>query len=79
MFQMTFTVSDETLKRTTHCQLALQCLSNEDGPSCEVKHAEGLDSVLFLRKGTDAFCYYFEANRLCTCPVRIELFKRYGI
>ena len=87
---MAFSISEETLKRTTKCPSNFLCLSNDKNPMCTEERPIcfveiPLESMIFVRDKTNNSyndCVYKEeygAGHLCTCPVRIELYTRYNM
>jgi len=75
-------VSEEILKQATHCQKNLNCLTGQAGGQCKVKLT--LESVPFLKVNRAngepcPYSFHYENSHFCTCPVRHELFHRYGI
>jgi len=79
---MGITVSEDTLAQTTRCRNGFFCLSGTSPDVCEVEQALGGKPVLFVKKNTSYFCPYagrYGTFYVCSCPVRKELYKTYGI
>jgi hypothetical protein len=79
-------LSEDILKKTTGCPGNLKCLSGETDSLCKVEFALRYSRypVLFVEMPPDKFCDsdycgYFGSSRTCSCPVRIELFKRFNV
>jgi hypothetical protein len=63
-------------------QLSECCLSGEVDNMCQVELLLKSAPIMFVKKVQDKFCFYcghFGYSCLCSCPVRIELYKRYGV
>jgi hypothetical protein len=86
---MKYKIDEETLQQTTKCENNFACLSDECPNICGVLRAVG--TQLIITSCTDscakcAYCVCFNpadppaiSEAFCTCPVRVELFKRHGI
>jgi hypothetical protein len=79
---MAIQISDTTLQKTKKCPHSFQCL-NEGRNVCEVGiYIEG--DGLFLKKAKYSQCPYKKlgsrnSHYQCSCPTRIELYRRYKI
>ena len=76
---MTFDVSEETRDRTNQCWRDFACLSGEEDVICVVQERVG--DVLFVERPATIYCPYdvtFGYSHICSCPVRREIYKRYG-
>lgn len=79
---MAFRINDVILQKTTRCMYGFQCLEGKRN-LCEVSiYIEG--DGLFLKKAQYAQCPYKKLGRKhsyyqCSCPTRIELYKRYKV
>lgn len=76
---MDFEVSDETRQRTDRCWRGFACLSGEEDFICEVEESVG--DVVFVNRSTSTYCPYdvtFGYSHMCSCPVRREIYERYG-
>ena len=72
-------VSEKTRQKTDKCWRGFACLSNATNGVCAVRDQVG--DVLFVEKTRQAYCPYdvtFGYSHICSCPVRHELFERYG-
>jgi hypothetical protein len=79
---MTITIAEDILKRTTKCNKMFDCLSGRMHDMCEAERFLGSNGVLQIQLKNGNSCgYHVRLDDLdfCTCPVRIELHKRYGI
>lgn len=79
---MAITIDDDILKRTTKCYKIFDCLSVRLHDMCEVERFLGSNGVLQIQLKNGNSCgYYVRLDDLdfCTCPTRLELYKRYGI
>jgi hypothetical protein len=79
---MTIIESDDVVNQTTKCKMDFACLSGRFDHLCEVEQAIGSRPVLFLSQGEQPLCHYnyrFGDGQMCSCPVRLELYRHYGI
>jgi hypothetical protein len=79
---MSIKVSQNTIAQATKCQSNYSCLSGTAPDVCKVEQAFGGGLVLFVKKDTSYFCPYsgrFGMSPVCSCPVRKEIYQRYGI
>jgi hypothetical protein len=77
---MTILVSDEARRATIRCPHNFDCLNSEGYPICPGKKLIG--NILFVEavgKLSDPYKVPFCAGHICTCPMRIEFYKRYGV
>lgn len=77
---MKFKVDDVTIDCATHCEKSLACLNTEDHVYCPVVHCV-MHTVHYIECLHDEPCAYketLEGSTICTCPVRMEIFNRYG-
>jgi hypothetical protein len=73
-------ISEDTLRQVTDCTNGFSCLSGESGGLCEIEQDVG-GKVLFVRC-MNRDCSYrmsFGYGYICTCPVRREIYHRYGL
>ncbi len=84
---MKIKISDEVIKQATKCHSNFSCLKDKENPKCSdrfdmctVEHNIG-NNMLFINFNYDISCIYntpFGNNqRICNCPVRYEIYKRY--
>lgn len=76
---MAIDVSEEARERADKCPRALACLSDQESPRCTVRSS--VRGVLFVESATPAHCPYrmsFGYSHICSCPVRWEIYDRYG-
>lgn len=82
---MLYKVSRSVRKKATECPRELACLGTGhcgDLPLCTVKsnadtHCLTLDSETCVL--TCPYRVPFGRRQVCTCPVRIELYRKYGL
>jgi len=78
---------DEVIKRTKKCHANFSCLNDKENPKCP----DGLamcsvennivDGMVFVNFNNDLSCQYSTQygidKRICSCPVRYEIYKHY--
>lgn len=85
---MKFEINSDTIKRTTKCHCNLNCLNDNENPTCcdgkplcPVESTIGKD-MLHVAFNNDHNCSYkldfVKAGFICNCPVRYEIYKRYN-
>jgi hypothetical protein len=78
---MEIQISDAVIEQAIKCERAFSCLTgNLEGSRRVTKYIA--DEVLFVEDGNGEACAYlrvFVSARLCLCPVRKEIYKRYGV
>jgi hypothetical protein len=78
---MEIQISDAVIEQAIKCERAFSCLAGNLEGSCRVTKYIA-DEVLFVEDGNGEACAYlrvFVSARLCLCPVRKEIYKRYGV
>ena len=80
---MSYEVDEDTIKRAVNCARDQVCLSGEEELRCQPSDVMSGSSaeVALLQCPEDegcAYCLSFGHTSICQCPVRIEIFKRYG-
>ena len=76
---MELEVSEKIRQKTDRCWRGFACLSGTQDGRCAVRERVG--DVIFVEKSGQAYCPYdvtFGYSHICSCPVRRELFERYG-
>lgn len=76
---MTKEVSEEARQKAEKCPLGFACLSGEEAPRCVI--SSSVRGVLFVKSAAADHCPYgmsFGYSYICTCPVRWEIYDRYG-
>ena len=78
----------ETINKTTECPTSFKCLENEDKIMCDwdkpvcpvTSHIANNSTWINVPEGFDNCPYHvpFLKRHICTCPVRCELFLKYG-
>ena len=80
--QPPYHVSEEALKKTDKCPNSFSCLNSMPPSPCQVGRALS-DSFLFVKtKGAAACPYCIDfgfSSHVCSCPVRNEIFRSYGV
>jgi hypothetical protein len=74
-------IDSETVGRATQCNKKYQCLEDEKRHVCPPDYQIPEDG-LFIRRLSMDDCPYvipFGNSHVCDCPVRVELYSRYGI
>jgi len=77
---MKFEVDEAVIKATTRCEKDFACLECEEKVYCPVE-ACLMHRVHFVKCLHDKPCAYkvrVDRSPVCTCPVRKEIFRRYG-
>lgn len=72
-------VSEETRQRTDKCWRGFACLSGDKEFVCPVGDCVG--DVLFVERARETYCPYdvtFGYSHICSCPIRREIYERYG-
>jgi hypothetical protein len=75
-----FTISQEILDSATECMNRLSCLSGA-GTMCKVKRHEE-NRVMFVKSRKHRNCPFsipLRGDCICTCPVRVEIFRKYRV
>ncbi|PJC58491.1 MAG: hypothetical protein CO023_05245 [Flavobacteriales bacterium CG_4_9_14_0_2_um_filter_35_242] len=79
-------IDDDILKKTTLCQKNFECLCSKETNSTNekncIKKADCfVTEDLFVVECTESACPYFlnyGGYCICSCPTRIEIYKKYG-
>ena len=72
-------IDDEILRKTTKCGNGFTCLSGDDKCLNDIEDSVG-HAVCFVRCNSEDCSYYVSHGFLgavCSCPTRVEIFKRY--
>jgi hypothetical protein len=75
---MKLKVDSEILGQTTKCPHEFECLVSEEYPECEIE--QGPTNIYFVKEKV-WYCPYkisFGYGQLCSCPVRIEIYRQYN-
>ncbi len=74
-------VDKATIEKTTRCVSDFECLSNSGRNLCPAEI--NVDNVgIFVNLNAASDCAYkvpFGSSHICKCPVRREIYQRYGI
>lgn len=72
-------IGEEILRQAAKCKKGFACLSGDDKCLSDVEHSIQ-DTVCYV-KCEDSSCPYFVSHdflgSVCSCPVRVEIFKRF--
>lgn len=77
---MTFEIDKAFVESATKCEKNLVCLKSADHVYCPVSCCV-MHTVHYVECLHDEPCAYketLEGSPICTCPVRREIFNRYG-
>ena len=72
-------IKNEILEKTLLCTKSFACL-NDINTYCKVESCVN-NQVLFVENHKNDLCYYrrtFGNSHFCTCPTRIEIYRKYG-
>lgn len=75
-----FEIGEAVIQAATECEKALACLQCEEQVYCAVEQCL-MHRVHYVKCLHDETCVYqssLENFPICTCPVRKEIFNRYG-
>lgn len=76
------TVSNDVLSQTTKCEHDFVCLNDNAAHVCAVRSVSPEGNVLHTFCPANSFCPYCKTigpvEGICMCPVRNEIYKRYG-
>ena len=75
-----YEISKETIAKAKDCDRAFACLKEDDQPSCKISYCVN-DKIHFLEK-LERYCPYhinYANKQVCNCPVRIEIYQKYGV
>ncbi len=74
-------LEDEILRKAVDCDRDFSCLDGKGRHMCGVEYAVN-DSVLFVKGDGAVYCnyrMYYGDGKVCKCPVRMEIYKKYHI
>lgn len=77
---MLFQIDPDTVKRTSKCGCEFECLSKNIAPQCKVECCFKEDYA-FLKDCRNNACTYlipYGASFICSCPIRCEIYRKYG-
>lgn len=78
---MRYKIDDSIVKRATKCGKDNACLKDVKYPLCSVKQRIEYSDIIFICSDELNLCNFkfpFGSGYICSCPVRIEIYKRYG-
>lgn len=73
-------IRSELLKEATQCERCFSCLEDTK-LTCKVINSIN-NNVLFIECTNDSICSYlmpFGNSQICNCPVRREIYSKYGV
>lgn len=76
---MALEVLGSTRDKADKCWRGFICLSGEESGICVVQYS--VSDLLFVERTREGYCPYdvgFGYSHICSCPVRQELYERYG-
>jgi hypothetical protein len=74
-------ISEDILKQAGACKKDFSCLTGDREKFCEIEECLP-DTIYFLKCLNEETCSYaipYGSSYYCMCPVRRELYKRYGV
>jgi hypothetical protein len=74
-------VSPAVLEKTEKCPRGMKCLEKDEKPICKVDRLINGAGAFVKSNGAD-ICPYkmsFGSAYVCNCPIRYELFDKYGV
>jgi len=80
---MKFKISKEIIDKTIKCEHNFDCLAEHNKKLCKVVQTTGSAQEVIFVEPNDLYqnCPYvtdFADSFICTCPIRIEIYKKYG-
>lgn len=78
---MDIEIDESTMRAATGCTKEISCLDPSRTTLCQVKHCVQ-NKVHFVECLDVDYCCYkmsFGSGFVCNCPVRKEIFNRYGL
>jgi hypothetical protein len=76
---MPYTVSQEIIDKTNRCKKNMECLKSAPCCRIETRFENKAAFVHCLYPGDCNYKVHFGDRVCCTCPVRMDLSKTYGI
>ena len=78
---MAIEIDEYILRATTKCKNNLSCLNGKEGCLCKINHNNGSHTIQIKGMPLTSCNYYLHIYSACycLCPVRNELWNRYGI
>ena len=78
---MSLDIDNSVLEETTSCERTFACLKGEEHIYCRVEDSV-VDRIHFVSCLNKKYCSYkidFGLSKVCSCPTRIEIFKKHKI
>ncbi len=78
---MGFEIGDDIKKATKYCGKGFSCLDGGRNDLCRIRKCIG-GKVHFIECLNGSSCAYkkdFGGSKYCDCPVRKELYRKYGV
>ena len=75
-----YQIDSEIIEQANECDRNFECLAEKNQPSCKISYCVS-ESVHFLKKLNRNCPYHvdFGCCPVCTCPVRKEIYNKYGV
>jgi hypothetical protein len=76
-----FNIAEHIKQAATKCRKGFSCLIGDKNCLCPVRTINHNHTVQINASGAKfcRYCFHMEAKTYCLCPVRNELYNRYGI
>ena len=77
---MRFEIREDVIASATQCEKDIACLHSADHVYCTVENCL-MHRVPYVRCRNEEPCVYkgdLEGSHICMCPIRKEIFNRYG-
>jgi len=74
-------INKQTLKETTNCEKNFGCLNGHNHVYCKVESCVN-NEVHFVKCLNEDHCLYkmnFGDSIICSCPIRKEIYNKYGL
>jgi hypothetical protein len=78
---MVLDIDNSVLNDTTSCERTYACLKGKEHIYCKVKEIV-VDKIHFISCLNKSYCNYkvdFGLSQVCSCPTRIEIFKKHKL
>ena len=80
---MKYDIDEAILKAASACSKMRMCVTEEGKPCCtpiQIMRGEGEEAALIEcpEDSGCSYCHSFGNTHICLCPVRMEIYRRYG-
>ena len=74
-------INPDTIKATTQCSHDFACLKGDKHSMCKIEECVNKKVIFVKYKGYTQCAYRmpFADSTICNCPVRKEIFNKYGL